>query len=271
MALSTPEVHGMARVLVRGVPFDAITENDLASRVVRSMDTGPGGLILTVNVDILRQLQTSGNSRILRLSRFVVADGRPVMWASRLQGTPLPSVVTGSSLIFSLTEEMIRRGFRVMIIGGPLGAAERAAQRLSQRSAIDASIEWYYPPMGFEKDEREILRLVGAIRSARPDLIFMGLGFPKQELVAEWLLTVFPECWIVGCGGAISMAAGDAPRAPRWMQRIGAEWLHRLRLEPRLLFRRYIMRDAPFAVRLLAGSWRARRAALDPAPELETA
>jgi N-acetylglucosaminyldiphosphoundecaprenol N-acetyl-beta-D-mannosaminyltransferase len=92
--------------------------------------------------------------------------------------------------------------------------------------------------------------------AAEPDMVFVGLGFPKQELVIERLRPQLPGAWFVGCGAAINFVAGDVVRAPRWMQRTGLEWAHRLGVEPRRLAGRYLRHDAPYALRLLA---RARR------------
>ena len=79
----------------------------------------------------------------------------------------------------------------------------------------------------------------------------MGLGFPKQELLIQRFAETLPAAWWLGCGAAIPFAAGDLARAPRWMRRTGLEWFFRLVSEPRRLFRRYVLNDLPFAVRLL--------------------
>ena len=98
---------------------------------------------------------------------------------------------------------------------------------------------------------------------AEPDLVFVGLGFPKQERLIEHLRPVLPTSWFLGCGAAINFVAGDCVRAPVWMQRSGLEWAHRLAKEPRRLARRYLREDAPYAVRLLATS-AMRRDRTDP-------
>jgi N-acetylglucosaminyldiphosphoundecaprenol N-acetyl-beta-D-mannosaminyltransferase len=84
-----------------------------------------------------------------------------------------------------------------------------------------------------------------------PDIVFVGLGFPKQEQVIDTLATLLPGTWWLGCGAALPFAAGNLKRAPHWMRRTGLEWLFRLLHEPRRLFRRYVLEDGPFAIRLL--------------------
>jgi N-acetylglucosaminyldiphosphoundecaprenol N-acetyl-beta-D-mannosaminyltransferase len=87
---------------------------------------------------------------------------------------------------------------------------------------------------------------------AHPDLVLVGLGFPKQERLIARLRTVLPRAWMLGCGAGVPFAAGQFRRAPALVQKMGAEWLHRLVHEPRRLGRRYVMHDLPFAVLLLA-------------------
>ena len=90
--------------------------------------------------------------------------------------------------------------------------------------------------------------------AAAPDLVFVGLGFPRQERLIERLRQELPDAWCLACGGGISMAAGVVSRAPRVLQRLGFEWVHRLVLEPRRLARRYLRDDLPFALALLVRS-----------------
>jgi N-acetylglucosaminyldiphosphoundecaprenol N-acetyl-beta-D-mannosaminyltransferase len=93
---------------------------------------------------------------------------------------------------------------------------------------------------------------VAAVVAAAPDLVLVGLGFPKQEKLIEQLRQAWPNAWYLACGGGIPMAAGVTPRATPLVQRLGLEWAHRLILEPRRLARRYLWDDVPFAIQLLA-------------------
>jgi N-acetylglucosaminyldiphosphoundecaprenol N-acetyl-beta-D-mannosaminyltransferase len=91
--------------------------------------------------------------------------------------------------------------------------------------------------------------------------VYVGIGFPRQERVISRLRAELPTAWFLGCGAAVNFVAGDQRRAPRWMQRAGLEWAHRLTGEPGRLAGRYLRHDAPYAARLLAGAWSARRSA----------
>jgi N-acetylglucosaminyldiphosphoundecaprenol N-acetyl-beta-D-mannosaminyltransferase len=96
--------------------------------------------------------------------------------------------------------------------------------------------------------------IAAKLAQAKPDIVFVGLGFPKQERVIAALAPGLPAAWFIGCGAAIPFAAGTLTRAPHWMQRLGLEWAHRLISEPRRLFRRYLVDDLPFAARLIITS-----------------
>ena len=138
-----------------------------------------------------------------------------------------------------------------MLIGGHEGVAQRAARRLDEHVTGLDGVVWFYPPFGFDRDPDELQRLVDAVRAAGPDIVFVGLGFPRQERLALLLLETFPAVWFVGCGGSIAMLAGDLPRAPAWMQQNGLEWVYRLALEPRRLARRYLRDGIPYALGML--------------------
>jgi N-acetylglucosaminyldiphosphoundecaprenol N-acetyl-beta-D-mannosaminyltransferase len=240
------------RVLIEGVLFDRLREQEVHHQVLSSLDRSVGGLLMTPNVDILRQLQDRTNADLTEAASLVLADGRPVIWASRLLGNPLPERVTGSSLIWTLSEAAARVGRRVMLIGGDDGVAERAAKRLQQHYPALGEVAWHYPPFGFEDRAADLQRLHEAVRAAKPDIVFIGLGFPRQERLGLALLEAFPGAWFAGCGGSIAMLAGDLPRAPAWLQDKGLEWIYRLALEPRRLARRYLIDDIPYALGILA-------------------
>lgn len=110
------------------------------------------------------------------------------------------------------------------------------------------------PPFGFDADPVALDMVCRRAAEAKPDVVFVGLGFPKQERLIVRLREALPSAWFMGCGAAIGFVAGVRRRAPDWMQRAGLEWAHRLINEPGRLVRRYLLHDMPFAVRLLTMS-----------------
>ncbi|OLB82234.1 MAG: glycosyltransferase [Actinobacteria bacterium 13_2_20CM_2_71_6] len=239
-------------VELAGVSFHALTEDEAVARVREALARGEGGRILTPNVDILRQRPAAYAAD----ASLVVADGMPLVWASRLAGTPLPERVAGASLVWSLSRAMAADGRSVFLLGGepPVGAARAAAALLAAYPHLRVS--GVSPAYGFESTNFPGVR--EAVRAAAPDLVFVGLGFPRQEEVISRLRPDLPDAWFLGCGMAINFVAGDHRRAPGWMQRNGLEWLYRLGSEPRRLAGRYLRHDAPYAARLLANAAAAR-------------
>jgi N-acetylglucosaminyldiphosphoundecaprenol N-acetyl-beta-D-mannosaminyltransferase len=133
--------------------------------------------------------------------------------------------------------------------------AERAAQKIQQRWPSVKVVGTYSPPLGFEKDEAENQRIVTMVNAARPDLLVLGFGAPKQELwIAKHAAQLDAGCALC-VGATIDFLAGEKRRAPLWMRRLRLEWLHRVATEPRRLFKRYA-RDAWVFPRLV---WRELR------------
>jgi len=252
--------HDLPRIELSGIGLHAITEAECVDHVVRELRDGRGGWIVTPNLDHMRRLTTDASYRELCESADVlVADGMPLLWASRVQGTPLPERVAGSSLISTLTAGLARRGGgRVFLLGGDGATAAEAARVLARRHPEIVVCGLESPRVGDHVDDATRERLGRRLRWSRPDLVFVALGSPKQERLIRALREEYDGAWMVGVGISFSFLAGHVRRAPTWMQRAGLEWVHRLAQEPRRLARRYLVDGIPFAVRLMVTS--ARRA-----------
>lgn len=260
-------IEAFSRVDLDGTGFDRLTEDEVVSIVRGEIDRGTGGRIMTPNVDILRQAQVDAGVRAyLDDADLVVADGMPLVWASRLSGTPLPERVAGSSLIWSLSAGLGLDNRSVYVIGGTpadpvtgiADGATRAAARLAAASPGLRIAGTLSPDYGFERDAEGFAEVCRRVAAGHPDMVYVGLGFPKQEQVITRLREFLPRTWFMGCGAAVNFVAGDVDRAPRWMQRTGLEWAHRLGTEPRRLAGRYLRHDAPYALSLLVRAPRGR-------------
>ena len=242
-----------------GVRFAALTESEATEWILERCGT-EGGWVSTPNVQQLQLISRDPELRELTATAaLTVADGMPLVWASVLQGTPLPERVAGSSLVWSLARAVRERDASLFLLGGDEGVAARAAQRLCAEMPGLSIVGTHYPPVGFERDEQQRALIRERLRAARPDIVYVGLGFPKQERLIAELRDEFPEMWFLGIGASLSFLSGDRSRAPRWLQRVGLEWMHRLALEPRRLFRRYVVEGVPFTLRLLLVSAVRRR------------
>jgi N-acetylglucosaminyldiphosphoundecaprenol N-acetyl-beta-D-mannosaminyltransferase len=242
-------------VELNGLRFAAWTEQQVVGHVMaqlRGATPRRGGWIVTPNVDILRKLEAdSGLRDLLRTATVVVPDGMPLLWAAALQRTPLPERVTGASLLETMSAAAAVEGRSVYLLGGAEGVAEQAALRLAARNP-GLRVTGWSPPFRAQFGPRDLEEMRVRLLAEKPDLVFCGFGFPKQERIIAALVGEFPNTWFLGCGASLTFAAGRIPRAPRWMQCCGLEWLHRLCREPRRMFRRYIVDDLPFAVMMLA-------------------
>jgi N-acetylglucosaminyldiphosphoundecaprenol N-acetyl-beta-D-mannosaminyltransferase len=244
-----------ARVPLMGVRLDCVTEKQVISHVVANIGAGVGGWIVTPNVDHLRIISERPDLlQLMNEASLRVADGMPLVWASRLQGTPLPERITGAGLILSLTAAAAKAGLSVFLLGGDPGDAEAAADTLKGINPGLKVAGIICPRLGFEYDPQQMMEIGDALESAKPDIVYSCFGFPKQELVIRALRDRLPSAWWLGLGGSLAIVSGRTRRAPRWMQTVGMEWLWRLGLEPRRLFQRYLVKDLPFAVRLLGNA-----------------
>jgi N-acetylglucosaminyldiphosphoundecaprenol N-acetyl-beta-D-mannosaminyltransferase len=255
-------------VALRGISITVASETEVVARVGDAIDRGEPGWVCPINTDVLLQCSRSPQlAALVSSASVVVADGMPLIWTSRLQGTPLPERVAGSSLIHTLCQDAGRHGRSVFLLGGAPGAADGAAPRLTDLHGVRV-VGTHCPPFGFEKDAGQLEAIDAALRAAAPDIVFVGLGFPKQDVLIDRLRERFPY-WFVSCGVSFSFVSGEIKRAPLWMQRFGLEWMDRMRQEPQRLYRRYVIDDMPFVARLLTGAVRARFAGshlLPPAP-----
>lgn len=244
---------GFVRLL--GVPISLVDARQACDYIIQRSIAGIGGWVVTPNLDILRRLVRDAHFRELCADADLrLADGMPLIWASRLQGTPLPERVAGSDLIWRLAERAAEAGRSVFLLGGNEGAAANAANVLRDRSPSLRIAGVCCPPMGFENDPSYMHTLDRMIADASPDIVFVGLGSPKQELLIRRLREVQPRAWYLGVGVTFSFTAGEISRAPVWMRHLGLEWCHRLAKEPGRLWKRYLVQGVPFAFRLLSSS-----------------
>ncbi len=239
-------------ITLMGWPLAAITEQQSVEHILDQLDQGHGGWVVTPNLDHLRRLVRDRSfAELCRPATLLVPDGMPLIWASRLQRTPLPERVAGSSLVSTLSEEAARRGRSIFLLGGDPGTAEGAGEALCRRYQGLKIAGTHCPIMGFEKDEQEIGKIADILKQASPDIVYVALGSPKQEWLISQLQEQLPNAWWMGVGISFSYLCGSVKRAPRWARKTGLEWCFRLFQEPRRLIKRYLWEDLPFGVFLL--------------------
>lgn len=249
----------MDHIELFGIRFDNFDFDDLAAYLDKTIAAGEPTYLLTCNVDHVMGVQQDTLFRqIYREAHAVVADGMPIVWTSKLAGTPLKRRVAGSDLLTELGLWLEAKRFRLFFLGAAEGVAEEAKRRLLEQFPALSIVGCYSPPYGFENMAEENAKIVAMIRAAKPDILLVGAGAPKQE---KWIYSHFRECGVpvsIGVGATFDFLAGKIRRAPGWMQRAGLEWMWRLMQEPGRLWRRYLLQDTKF-LRLMLAEWRKQR------------
>jgi N-acetylglucosaminyldiphosphoundecaprenol N-acetyl-beta-D-mannosaminyltransferase len=259
--LTPPTATALDQVELMGLPLHGVTPAGAVAHLIAESTAGRGGYVMTPNLDNLHALSRDPDLMDRALgAELRVADGMPLLWASRIKGSPLPGRVAGSDLILSLADAIARSGGSLFLLGGEPGTAERAGQELRRRAPGLNVVGTYCPPFGYERDRRELDEIRDRLVAARPQFVYVGLPFPKASRLIADLRRSLPGTWFLGLGVSFSFVCGDISRAPGWMQKLGLEWLHRLVQEPRRLARRYLIEGGPFALRLFWNSYLDSRA-----------
>lgn len=254
---------------VLGIPVDNLSMDSAVSGILEMIDLfridGRPRYVATINVDFITNILSwrKGRNRhpelmhILRRADMVSADGMPIVWASRWLGSPLAMRVAGSDLVPLLAEAAAKKGKTFYFLGGKRFemTAIRAARALQKRfpelhvAGVDAP--WVHTAgEALAQAEEEDDQIVERINAARPDILLIALGSPKQEIWFDRNRHRLKVPVVMGVGATFDFLAGTTPRAPKWMQQSGFEWLFRLYQEPGRLWKRYLIDFFKFSLRI---------------------
>lgn len=237
--------------------IDNLTFDEALEHIKFLVEQGEGGYVVTPNVDHIIQLERNDRLRsAYGGAALVLTDGQPLIWISKLLKTPIREKISGSDLFPELCALAARQQYRMFFLGAAEGVAEQAALRLTQKNEGLCVAGTYSPPFGFEKDEQQVKKIWAMIHEAKPDILIVGLGTPKQELFLFDNKEQLDGILAFGLGASLDFEAGVSRRAPRWMQKCGLEWFYRLCREPRRLFKRYLIDD----IKIIFLVWKYRKA-----------
>lgn len=226
----------LGHAVIDNIDFNSAIERVLAMAMSHGCD-----YVVTPNVDHLVQLEHSDSLRqAYQDSSLVLADGMPLIWASYLLSTPLMGKISGSDLMPKVCAAAALKGIKIFLLGAPSGVAQLAAEKLQQKHPTIEIVGTYSPPYGFEKSHEENEKIIQMLNQSGAQIVFVGLGAPKQEIWMCRNRAKLQAGVLLGIGASIEFIAGTVKRAPRFMQLIGAEWLFRLMQEPRRLALRYL-------------------------------
>lgn len=241
----TTQQTNRRRVPVLGLNVDLTDYHHVIARITELAREGCGGYVCVTNVHVTIEAEDDPSYReLVNNADLVLPDGTPLVWMQRWQGNEDASQVRGPSLMPMLMEHAEREGLKV----GFLGGRQEVLDRIIERARVDVpqlEIAYSYSPPFRALTEDEDLAIADAINSSDVQILFVGLGCPKQE---RWIAENRDRVRAVsiGVGAAFDLYAGTIREAPAILSRLGLEWMFRLGQEPRRLFSRYLVVNPRF-------------------------
>jgi N-acetylglucosaminyldiphosphoundecaprenol N-acetyl-beta-D-mannosaminyltransferase len=231
----------------------AATNMPQAIRVVRSwIERGDRGRMVTFsNVHMLVEgIKKSGFAKLLKKSDMNCPDGMPLVWLGRYRAGKSVQRVSGPDFLPAFCAATADMNLRHFFYGGADGVAEKAAAELQKRYPQSLVAGVYTPPFRSltEEENKEVVRIINA---ARPDVVWVCLGCPKQEIWIHEIRNKLDVPVLLAVGLAVDILAGTRKRAPRILRNLGLEWFYRLCHEPLRLWRRYLVTNSIFLYKLL--------------------
>ncbi len=246
------------RVEILGVRVSAVNLHSAAEEIAGWVKTGQKAYVCVAPVSTLVDCQRDAEYRgIVNQADLVTPDGMPVVWLARAQGQSQVGRAYGPDL---MTELCGRLGLRHYFFGGTDATLQRLKARLEEKFPGIAIAGVASPPFRPQATIEEA-QYVEAINAAQADIVWVGLGSPKQDFWMKLNRPAIEAPVLVGVGAAFDFLAGVKPQAPRWMQRSGLEWAFRLACEPGRLWKRYLIGNSLFIFYLIRSAF-SRRAAL---------
>ena len=253
---NSPNLQLTKRIDILGYPFDAVSLEQTVDRVKQAVVENSVLRISVGNVDMIMKARRDPEfAEVFESADLVIADGVPVIWASRFLGDSLPGRVAGTELVWKCGQVSAETGCNVGLVGASHEVAVRAADRLRNRYP-QANVTVFPTPYPLTIEDNRLL--VNSMKKEHTKIVLVALGAPRQE---RWVREHMPEIGAnvgIGIGSAFDIVSGDQPWAPRWMRDHGLEWLHRMKLDPRRLAKRYLIEDLPFFWYLLVEYLRKR-------------
>jgi N-acetylglucosaminyldiphosphoundecaprenol N-acetyl-beta-D-mannosaminyltransferase len=241
------------RLQIGQIGIDVLTFAQALDAVIALATHGNGGYVVTPNIDHIVLADSDADFReAYTQAALSLVDGMPLLWASRLLGTPLPAKISGADLIEPLMERAAKEGLRVYLLGAGPGVAEKAGEVLHARHGVNI-VGFDAPMLSTEPGAKETAAAFERVRAARPHLVLVALGAPKQEILMWRFRAAYAPAVALGIGAGLDFIAGAVQRAPAWMSNNGLEWAYRLSREPKRLWRRYLVNDPKF-IAILARS-----------------
>ncbi len=232
----------MARIRFMNTEIDNLTMDEAVDAIDALVLKKQNAYVVTPNTDVIVQLERNRElQEIYTHASLILADGKPLIWISNIYGCPIKEKISGSDIFPRLCECASQKGYTMYFLGAAEGIAAIAAKKLQKKYRNLQVVGTYSPPYGFEKDEAEMGKILKMIRVAKPDILIVGLGTPKQEMFIYRNLNQLNVPVSLGLGASLDFEAGNIKRAPRWMRNRGLEWFWRIMQDPKRLAKRYLI------------------------------
>lgn len=241
-SVATDNRDGKDRIPFLNCHFDNVSFDEVVDRVACCIENDSKGYMCSLNVDIAVKLDSDEEfRRAYDSADLALMDSTPLMKIAKKRGIAVKEKLSGSDLMPALCAVAEEKGWSCCIMGGAPGVPEAAAQSLLQRFPRLVIGGAFSPPYGFEKDEAALQGVISEINRSQANLLFVCLGAPKSEKLMAQCLDRCDVNYAFCVGAAVDFEAGNMPRAPKWMQKAGFEWLFRFAHEPKRLFKRYFV------------------------------
>lgn len=221
-----------------------VSMDEAVNELNRLIEEKRKSYVVAVNTDVIIKIESDTYlKKITDEADFTIVDGKPLVWISKWCGRPIKAKISGSDLVPKLCELAEEKGYSIFIIGGKEGIADKAKENIEKIHTEIKIVGTYAPPIGFEKNAKELNRINRMISDAHPDIVIACFGCPKQE---KWVYENYKKYngAISICAGAtVDFLAGNIKRAPKWISECGLEWFYRFLKEPKRLFKRYFVED----------------------------
>ena len=235
------------KVNILGLAIDNLSMQETIDKIGFLIEKNRSSLIFTPNVQrLIYGIKNKQTEEIYKKADMLIPDGMPLIWASKLLGVPLKEKVSGSDLLPLFCQSASKSGYTMYFLGADPGVAEDAKNILTDKNPGLQIVGTYSPPYGFEKEDKEINKIIEMIKEKKPHVLFVGLGFPKEESFLWKYRDEFHVPVSIGIGATFDFITGKQKRAPKWMQNYGLEWFYRLCHDPRRLWKRYLIGNTLF-------------------------
>ena len=234
----------MARMTFMNTEVDNLTMSEALSAIEMLIHKKDCSYVVTPNVDHIVQLESDTElQKVYKNASLILVDGMPLLWISKLYGSPIKEKISGSDLFPLICKLASEKGYKLFFLGAAEGVASKAAEILVNQYKGLNVVGTYSPPFGFEKSLKEINIIKNMIRESKPHILIVGLGCPKQEKFMYHFCKDLEVPVSFGLGASFDFVAGNIKRAPRWMSEHGLEWLFRITQDPKRLAKRYLVDD----------------------------